>query len=123
MMTKLYSMPEEWVAKLRASRTLDCYPPDEAAATEIPIAALRPPVIGPQTRGFDEKRLRDVVDGLLNNSSMPAVVAIYERDGAVLLDGAHRYFACLAAGYRRIPVLFVPLDIAEAAYGYTQPES
>jgi hypothetical protein len=64
--------------------------------------------------------LREVLGGIGRGDSIPAVIAFREPDAkqAVLLNGAHRYFAARAAGFSSVPVVYAPRDVAECLYGY-----
>lgn len=119
----LYSVPSTLLAKmgiLTAQPSTTSYCTDDPVAVNVPLAELIPPRLGPHRRGLSEERLREVLSGIGRGDSIPAVVAYREPDAmqAVLLNGAHRYFASRAAGFSSLPVVYASQEVAEYLYGY-----
>jgi hypothetical protein len=85
-----------------------------------PLGLLRPPLLSASTRSLNDDRLRNVLTGIRTDVALPPVPIIREEGEpiATLLDGAHRYFASVAAGCTHIPAVHVSRDDAKLSYRY-----
>jgi hypothetical protein len=109
--------PRQHLDKLRAQRfAFNCATTD---AVNEPIGLIRPPVLGPATRYLNDNRLRDVLNAIRSNAALPPVVVVREPGDpfGTLLDGAHRYFGSVIAGFTLVPAIHVSKEDAEISYG------
>lgn len=84
------------------------------------LGLVRPPLLNPSTRGLSPARLNRILRAIRAESPLPPVCVIREAGYpiATLLDGAHRYFASIAAGLSFVPALHISLDDAVLGYRY-----
>jgi hypothetical protein len=86
-----------------------------AAASRIPLRNIEPPIRFPEQphdwRGFERHLLVKVLSGIAANAEIEPV-PVYELQPVPLLpiryqviDGYHRYYASVAAGFECLPVL------------------
>ena len=104
--------------KRRSSAFLCC----ATDAVLEPLGLVTPPLLSPTTRSLNDDRLSSVLTAIVDNAPLPAVAVIQKTGNPrrlVLLDGAHRYFASVAAGFTRLPALHVSGEDAELLYRYS----
>jgi hypothetical protein len=88
-------------------------------AVLVPLREIEPPFRNPEVirdwRGFDRARMIRVLSGMASGAEMPPVpvVALPPADDPAapfawrVCDGFHRFYASVAAGFERLPVVIV----------------
>lgn len=113
-----FEIPDEWWAEAGMSRFTPAATAyrSKAGATHIPLRDIEPPVRQPDVtrdfRGFDRSRMISVLAGIAANEEIaPVPVLILPRLPDIshapfrfrALDGLHRYYASVAAGFEHLP--------------------
>jgi hypothetical protein len=119
----VYAISDELLAEcglLRGAAAATSYRCSDTAALYVPLANM----IVPQSRKLDQEVLKRILCGFRDGDDIPAVEAFYEplTREFHLLDGTHRWKACLAFGFAQIPCELKTRDFAEVARGYRSPE-
>lgn len=76
----------------------------------ISISEIRPIQRSIGTPAFHEQRMLDILLGFARQSAIPPIIV--EKNTSIegfkyeLLNGVHRYYASIAAGFDMIPVVF-----------------
>jgi hypothetical protein len=119
----LYAISDELLAEcglVRGAARGTSYRCTDPAALYLPLGNM----IVPQGRKLNEAALKKILLGFRDGDDIPPVEAFYEPRTTEfhLLDGAHRWRASLAFGFRQIPCELKSRDFAEVARGYRTPE-
>jgi hypothetical protein len=112
-----FEIPDAWWAEAGMTGFIPKHPAyrSTAAASRIPLRNIEPPVRFPERlhdwRGFERHRLVKILSGIAANAEIEPV-PVYELQPVPLLpiryqviDGYHRYYASVAAGFDCLPVL------------------
>jgi hypothetical protein len=111
-----FEIPDDWwqfcdMEGLRPATTFYLCSQRDPGVQTVPIAEAKPPVRDAGVIGFHKNRMAPIL--LAFTSDRCAVPAVPVRELAAgepyryaVLDGYHRYYASIAAGYTRLPVLF-----------------
>jgi hypothetical protein len=111
-----FEIPDDWwqfcdMEDFRPATTFYLYSQRDVGVQTVPIAEVKPPVRNTGVIGFHKNRMAPIL--LAFTSDRCAVPAVPVRELAAgepyrceVLDGYHRYYASIAAGYTRLPVLF-----------------
>jgi hypothetical protein len=111
-----FEIPNDWwqfcdMENFRPATTFYLYSQRNAEVQTVPIAEVRPPERSTGVVGLHKNRLAPIL--LAFTSDRCALPAVPLREPAdsdpyryEVLDGYHRYYASIAAGYTRLPVLF-----------------
>jgi hypothetical protein len=94
----------------RPATTFYLYSQRDVGVQTVPIAEVRPPERSAGVVGFHKNRLAPILLAFTSDRcALPAVpvreLADGDRHRYEVLDGYHRYYASIAAGYTRQPVL------------------
>jgi hypothetical protein len=110
-----FEIPDDWwkfcdMENFRPTTTFYLYSQRDVGVQTVPIAEVRPPERHAGVVGFHKNRLAPILLALTSDrSALPAVpvraLAGDDRYRYEVLDGYHRYYATIAAGYTRLPVL------------------
>jgi hypothetical protein len=116
-----FDIPDDWwlEAGMLGFDPLDSTYKTAAASTQVSLDEIIPPGRSLSSsldhRGFDRLRLIAVLKGIASGEAIPPVELLTsppepEREWIVpgpyryrVIDGTHRFFASLAAGYRYLP--------------------
>jgi len=114
-----FEIPDEWWNEAGMQRFRPAGPAyrSTSAATTIPLRQLEPPFRYPEVpkdfHGFDRSRLTRVLKGFVAGDEIePVSVLILPPLADIsrppfpyrVLDGVHRFYASVAAGYEFLPV-------------------
>jgi hypothetical protein len=110
-----FEVPDDWwqfcdMEAFRPATTFYLYSQRDGGVQTVPIAEVRPPERSAGVVGFHKNRLAPILLAFPSDRcSVPAVPVREFADGGryryEVLDGYHRYYASIAAGYTRLPVL------------------
>jgi hypothetical protein len=119
----VYAISDELLAEcglVRGAAVTANYRCSDPAALYVPLANM----IVPQGRKLNQEALKRILRGFRDGDDIPPVEAFYEPCTSEfhLLDGTHRWRACLAFGFAQIPCELKTRDFAEVARGYRSPE-
>lgn len=113
--TAEFEIPDDWwqfcdMERFRPATKFYPYSQRDPGVETVPIAEVRPPERDAGIVGFHKNRMAPIL--LAFTSDPCAVPAVPVRELAAgepyryeVLDGYHRYYASIAAGYTRLPVL------------------
>jgi hypothetical protein len=114
-----FEIPDAWLAEAGMdgfTRTAPAYR-STAAAVPVPLREIEPPYRGPEKdwRGFDRRRLISVLNGIATGAEIEPVPLLQLPPdlpsrapyGFRVLDGFHRFYASIAAGFERLPASIV----------------
>jgi hypothetical protein len=94
----------------RPATTFYLYSQRDVVVQTVPIAEVRPPERDVGVVGFHKNRLPPILLAFTSDRCAVPAVPVRELAGSnpyryEVLDGYHRYYASIAAGYTRLPVL------------------
>ena len=110
-----FEIPDDWwqlcdLENFSPPTTFYLYSQRDVGVQTVPIAEVRPPERNADVAGFHKNRLAPIL--LAFTSDRCALPAVPVRELAdsnpyryEVIDGYHRYYASIAAGYTRLPVL------------------
>ena len=108
-----FEIPDTWLVRsglTGVSLAGDHFVSDEAEAV-LDIQLVTSPVRKPGVRWFHEDRMLQILTTFVSNQSLPPVDVDQPPQGPLpyrVRNGLHRYYASVAAGFRRIPVRILP---------------
>jgi hypothetical protein len=110
-----FEIPDDWwqfcdMEDFRPATTFYLYLQRDAGVQTVPIAEVRPPERSAGVVGLHKNRLAPILFAFTSDRcALPAVPVreLADRDHYryEVLDGYHRYYASIAAGFTRLPVL------------------
>jgi hypothetical protein len=110
-----FEIPDDWwqfcdMENFRPATTFYLYSQRDVGVQTVPIAEVRPPERSAGVVGLHKNRLAPILLAFMSDRcTVPAVPVRELADGDryryEVLDGYHRYYASIAAGYTRLPVL------------------
>jgi hypothetical protein len=110
-----FEIPDDWwqfcdMEDFRPATTFYLYSRRDVGVQTVPVSAVRPPERDAGVVGFHKNRLVPILLAFTSDRcALPAVPVRELADGDAyryqVLDGYHRYYATIAAGYSRLPVL------------------
>jgi hypothetical protein len=110
-----FEIPDDWwqfcdMESFSPAATFYPYSQRDVGAHTVPIAEVKPPERDAGVIGFHKNRMAPIL--LAFTSDRCAVPAVPVRELAAgepyryeVLNGYHRYYASVAAGYTRLPVI------------------
>jgi hypothetical protein len=110
-----FEIPDDWwqfcdMENFRPATAFYLYSQRDVGVRTVPIAEVRPPERSAGIIGLHKNRLAPILLAFTTGRcAVPAVPVRELADGDrypyEVLDGYHRYYASIAAGYTRLPVL------------------
>ena len=110
-----FAIPDDWwrfcdMEDFRPATTFYLYSQRDVGVQTVPVSAVRPPERDAGVVGFHKNRLAPILLAFTSDRcALPAVPVWELADGDPyryqVLDGYHRFYAAIAAGYSRLPVL------------------
>jgi hypothetical protein len=110
-----FEIPDDWwqfcdMENFRPATTFYLYSQRDSGVQTVPIGEVKPPERNAGVVGLYKNRLAPILLAFTSDRcAVPAVPVRELADGDPyryeVLDGYHRYYASVAAGYRRLPVL------------------
>jgi hypothetical protein len=113
-----FEIPDEWwneAGMLGFTPSAPAYRSTAEAARTVPLVDIEPPFRCPTVpkdfRGFDRRRMIDVLAGIAVDQALPPVplLILPKRDNLgspfafALINGVHRFYASIAAGFEELP--------------------
>ena len=104
-----FEIPDTWLVcsgLTGASLAGDHFVLDDAEAV-LDIRLVSSPVRKPGVQWFHQDRMLPILTAFVSNQSLPPVDVDQPPQGPLpyrVRDGLHRYYASVAAGFRRIPI-------------------
>ena len=108
-----FAIPDRWLAESGLTETTlasDCFVSD-AAEEVLDIQLVSSPVRDPGVRWFHRDSMLPILTAFVSHQSLPPVDVDRPPQGPLpyrVRDGLHRYYASVAAGFRKIPVRILP---------------
>ena len=110
-----FEIPDDWwqfcdMENFRRATTFYLYSQRDVGVQTVPIAVVRPPERDARVVGFHKNRLAPIMLAFTSDRCAVPAVPVRELAGSgryryEVLDGYHRYYASVAAGYTRLPVI------------------
>ena len=108
-----FCIPDEWLAEAGLTETPlagDCFV-SESAEKVLDIQLISSPVRNPGVCWFYRDSMLPILTAFVSHQSLPPINIDSPPQGPLpyrVRDGLHRYYASVAAGFRKIPVRILP---------------